>query len=187
MIKPGYIFGSVGFVFVLLTLFVFTSYVSAYNFGNRMEKQIKAEYTNMENVLGSYSTKVVEVASVSSEYSKQVKETVQLALQGRYGPNGARAVFQMITENNPSIDPTVFLKVQTIIEAGRNEFQNSQTRFIDVKRTYETGLGYFWRGTLLAWAGYPKINLDDYQIISSEYATEAFRTHRAATIKLYGE
>jgi hypothetical protein len=63
-----------------------------------------------------------------------------------------------------------------MIEAGRNKFENAQTRFIDAKRTYETNLGYLWKGTWMRIAGYPKINLDDYKIITSKHAKKTFET-----------
>jgi hypothetical protein len=70
------------------------------------------------------------------------------------------------------------------MEAGRNKFENAQTKFIDTKRAYETNLGYLWKGMWLRTAGYPTINLDDYKIVSSGHAKKAFETGIDEAIKL---
>ena len=106
------------------------------------------------------------------------------AIQARYGKDGSKAMFQMIHEQNPSLDPALYRKLQQLIESGRDEFKNSQTRFIDVKRNYETQLGYFWGGMWLRMAGYPKINLADYKIVTTDATEEAFRTGRDKPIQL---
>jgi hypothetical protein len=47
---------------------------------------------------------------------------------------------------------------------------------IDAKRAYSTNLGYLWKGMWMRIAGYPKINLDDYKAITTDYAANAFKT-----------
>lgn len=161
----------------VLVLVLVGSYISNYNYGNAAEKTIKAEYTNMENILGQYSLKVKEVAQIPGAMRDDLKEVLTAGMTGRYGENGSQAAFQWIQENYPGqVDASVYKQVQQVMEAGRNEFQNSQTKFIDTKRTYETNLGYFWKGFWLRVAGYPTINLDKYKIISSGHAKKAFET-----------
>jgi hypothetical protein len=71
-----------------------------------------------------------------------------------------------------------------VIEAGRNKFENAQTKFIDTKLVYETDLGYLWKGFWLRVAGYPKIDLAKYVIISSEHAQDAFKNGVDKGLKL---
>ncbi len=160
--------------------------VSIYNYGNRAEKQIVAEHKNLENVLGQYSIKVAEAAQVPDMYKSDMKEVVSAALQGRYGANGSKAVFQWLKEDNSpaKLDSALYAKIQQIIEAGRNEFQNNQTRFIDIKRGYETNLGYAWTGLWLGVFGYPRIDLDKYQITTTDAAATALSTGRDAPLTL---
>ena len=68
-------------------------------------------------------------------------------------------------------------------ELGRNQFQNSQTRFLDIKATYVADLGYVWKGFWLRTAGYPQLNVgyprgtpDDFTIVKSASAVESFDT-----------
>lgn len=160
------------------------AYVKFYNYGNQAERTIVAEYTNMENILAQYSLKVTEAAQVPAMQKEDLLQLFQGTVQARYGEGGSKASFQWLKEQNPNLDQSTYLKVQQIIEAGRDKFENAQTKFIDTKRIYETNLGYLWTGFWLGVAGYPKIDLDDYVIISSTHAKDAFETKMDSGIKL---
>lgn len=151
-------------------------YISAYNYGNAIEQRLKAEKENNENILAQYGQKISEMGLVASEYSDQLKEVVTAALEGRYGDDGSQAVFQWIQEQNPTIDSAVYTTIQRAMEAGRTEFQVAQTRLIDTKRQYETELGSFISGTFLGAAGYPKVDLDEFSIVTTARANKAFET-----------
>lgn len=161
------------------------SYVSNYNYGNEAENQIKAQYKDMENILAQYSLKVQEVAQVPGMMADDFSKIVKDSMSGRYGPDGSKATFQWIKENYPGqLDASLYKQIQQVMEAGRNKFENAQTKFIDTKRAYETNLGYLWKGMWLRIAGYPKIDLDDYKIITSGHAQRAFETGVDEVIKV---
>jgi len=163
------------------------SYISAYNKGNRLEKGIVATYENNQNVLSQYSTRLAEAAQVPTMQRDDLTKVVEAALSARYGEDGSQAVFQFIQEQNPQIDSTVYVQLQRIIEAGRIDFEKAQTKLIDQVRVYETALGSFWGGTWLGIAGYPSIDLDDYNVVLSARAVEAFETGIEAPIQLRSE
>ena len=152
------------------------SYISAYNTGNRLERAIVATDENNRNILAQYGNRIAEAAQVPAMQRDDLTAVVTAALEGRYGEDGSRAVFQFIQEQNPQIDSTVYVQLQRMIEAGRIEFAAAQTKLVDQKRIYETALGSFWQGTWMSVAGYPKIDLDEYQIVSTARADEAFET-----------
>lgn len=154
------------------------SYISAFNAGNRMENALKATRENNKNILSQYSQKVLEASQVPDMARDDLIKVTQAAIEGRYGENGSQAVFQMITEQNPTIDPQLYRQIQQIIEGGRNEFQNAQTRLIDQKRVYETELGSFWRGMWLRLAGYPKINLEEFKPVTVDSVERVFEKGR---------
>lgn len=163
-------------IFAVLGLIAVTSLISANNSGVKQEAGLKNQYSNMEQVLGQYSLKVVEAAQVPTLQKEALKEVAIAALQGRYGENGSQATFQWIQEQNPNVDQSTYLKIQQIIEGGRDNFQNEQTKFLDMKRSYETDLGSFPSGIWLKLLGFPKKSLEDYKLISSEHAQETFAT-----------
>lgn len=155
-----------------------SSYISAHNYGNTMERQLEAIKTDNRNIYAQYGQKVLEVAQVPDMYIADVVKVTTAALEGRYGPDGSKAVFQWIQEQNPNVDPSLYRAVQQVIEAGRSDFENGQRRLIDVRRQYETALGYFWQGLWLRIAGYPKVNLADFDIVSTDRADEVFRNKK---------
>jgi hypothetical protein len=160
------------------------SYISYANYGNRTEQNIKAAWTDNTNVLGQYTLKVQEAAQVPTMYKDDLKEVVTAALSARYGADGSKAVFQFIKENNVALDPQLYRKIQTIVEAGRNEFQMKQTYLIDQKRSYETALGNVWSGFWLGLAGYPKADLSKYNIVLASDTAEVFERGTQAPIKM---
>lgn len=172
-----------GLVF-LVTATLVGSYISAANYGVRAENEIKAVWENNQNVLGQYTTKVQEAAQVPAMYRDDLKTVVVAAVQGRYGANGSKAVMQWLKEANIPFDASMYNKMQQIIESGRNQFQAEQTRLVDVKRTYSNNLGYVWRGFWLNLAGYPKIDLSKYMVITTDGVAEAFKTGKQGPIKL---
>lgn len=171
----------VGGIFLTLILGVAAifglSYVSYANKGNEWENQIDASYKNNQNILGQYSLKVQEAAHVSDKYSEALTALISKALDARYGEDGSKAAFQWIQEQNPNLDPQVYVKLQQIIEAGRNEFKVSQTSLLDQCRVYKTNTGYIWSGFWLRLAGYPKEGLEKKCTpINSEYSQDAYKT-----------
>lgn len=167
-----------------LALIGVVSYISAANYGNRAEKQLDAVWTDNQNVLAQYTLKVQEAAQIPEMYKNDLKEVVTAALQGRYGPDGSKGVFQWLKEANIPFDNKVYTKMMQIIEAGRNDFQKEQTRMIDVKRSYETELGYVWRGFWLRMAGYPKLDLAKYKPVLAADTARAFETGQQAPLQL---
>jgi len=164
-----------------------TSFYSAYNYGADSEATIPAEYKNMENILAQYSLKVSEAAQVPGMHRDDMKDVMTSVMTARQGAGGSKAAFQWFKEHNIDIPPSTYTKIQQIIEAGRNKFENSQTKFIDTKRGYSASLKkdlFLSRGWWLAMGGYPTINLDDYKIISSGHAVESFKTGIDTGMKL---
>lgn len=173
------VFGSLAFIAV-------SSYITSANYGNRAEKSLEATYENNQNLLGQYTLKVQEIAAVPEMYKNDLKEVVQAAVSGRYGAEGSKATFQWIKEHNPNVDSALYVKIQQVVEAGRNEFQGAQTRLIDEKRVYETNLGYIWTGFWLKLAGYPKVDLSKYKPVVAGDTAKAFETHIQVPIKMRG-
>lgn len=167
---------------------IVSSYYGAYNFGADSETTIETEYANMEGILAQYSLKVVEAAQVPNMKTNDLKEVMEAAFTGRYGDGGSQATFQWIQENYPGeVSDALYVQIQQIMEAGRNKFENTQTKFLDTKRVYVATLRkdlFLSDGWWLAIGGYPKIDLDEFVIISSEHASEAFDTKIDKGIKL---
>ena len=170
--------------FATVAVIAVASYINAANYGNRAEKELDAVWVNNQNVLGNYTLKVQEAAQVPEMYKNDLKEVVVGAVAGRYGANGSQAVMQWLKEANIPFDSSLYTKMQQIIEAGRNQFTTEQTRMIDVKRSYETSLGYVWQGFWMKLAGYPKIELAKYKPVVAGDTAKAFETGVQAPVQL---
>ncbi len=171
-------------VLLLLIVLAAASYISASNYGVRTENALRAKVENNENIYAQGTQKVLEIAQVPAMFRDDLAKIVTAAIQGRYGNNGSQATFQWIQEQNPTIDPGMYVKIQQTVEAFRNEFQNNQTQMLQMRATYENALGYFWQGMWLRIAGYPKIDLSKYVIVTTDTARQTFETHRDQGIQL---
>lgn len=159
-------------------------YVNAANYGNRAENAIKGTWENNQNILGQYTLKVQEIASVPELYKNDLKEVMTSVMTARMGTDGSQAVMQWFKEANIPFDSSMYGKIQQVIEAGRNEFQNSQTRLVDQKVTYSTALGSIPQGWFLSMAGYPKIDLEKYKPVVAGDTRQVFEQGTQAPIKL---
>ena len=160
------------------------SYISAANYGNRTERALMAKVDDNQNIYANGTQKVMEIAQVPAMYKNDLKEIVSASIQGRYGPNGSQAVFQMLKEQNPTLDPAMYKKIQQTIESFRNEFQQGQKEMLDMRRSYETSLGNVWQGMWLGFAGYPKVSMKSFDIVTTDKAAETFKTKRDSGIQL---
>jgi gas vesicle protein len=182
-ISPGVIAGiAIGSVLLIGAI---TSYVGAANQGNQLEVAIKAKYADNENVYANGTQKVIEIAQVPEMYRDDLSKVTRDAIGGRYGEGGSKAVFQMLREQNPTLDASMYTRIQQVIEAFRNEFKNSQTALLDQCRNYETLRGNVWSGFWMARAGYPKRDIDKMcTIVSTVKAAQTFETKRDTGIQL---
>jgi len=160
------------------------AYYSATNYAVRAEAGLEADWTNNKNILGQYTLKVQEAASIPAMYKDDLKEVMSKELSSRYGANGSQASMQWIKEHSVNFDSTLYTKIQQIIEAGRNEFQNAQTRMIDEKRVYVTELGTVPRSWFLSIAGFPKVDLNKYKPVVAADTEAAFSSGVSAPIKM---
>ena len=167
---------AVAAVFLVLLATIFGSFVSAKNYGNATEVRLEAKYQDNENVLSSGYQQLKGVAGVTAMARDDQIAIFKAAVTGRYGTEGSKAVFQAIQEANPVQDPQLYRKVQQVVESTQKEFQATQTQMLDIKRSYQTALGSFWQGMWLGLAGYPKLDLNKYRIISSDGASDAFKS-----------
>lgn len=148
------------------------------------EQRVQKQYAQNKNVYDNYFKKVKEVSQVPDMYINGLKEVFSIAMKGRYGEEGAKAVFQWIQEHNPQVDSSIYKKIQDIIEAGRNEFTASQRTLLDIKREYETYIGRFPASAAARWLRYPKIDLNKYDIVTSDKTEREFEQKKSEPLKL---
>jgi hypothetical protein len=169
----------------VLALVSTTSYITANNYGARVEATLIKERDNNQNILAQYQQAVMEMVQVPAMYKDDLKEVISSEMSGRYGAEGSKANFQWIKEHALNFDSKLYVNIQEKIQAGRKDFERGQTRMLDVRSSYESSLGSFWRGMWLGIAGYPKINLADYKPVVTDRVEETFKAGKeSAPLKL---
>lgn len=174
----------IGALLVVLIGFGVMSYISAANFGNRTEQGLIAKVDDNQNVYANGTQKIIEVAQVPAMYRDDVSKVTTQAIGGRYGADGSKAVFQMLREQNPQLDPKMYTKIQQVIESFRDEFKNNQTQMLDMRRSYSTALGNVYQGFWLRMAGYPRTDMKKFDIVTTDKAADTFKTKRDTGIQL---
>lgn len=151
----------------------------------RLEAEIKAQYKQNQNNYDNYFKKLKEVAQVPAMYVNDLKKVWDGVMKGRYGKDGSRATWQWLKEHNPTLDTSMYKKIQTIIESGRADFEQNQKMLLDKKRLYEdTYLKVFPSGMIASILGFPKMDLASMDIVTSEETEKVFKNKKSNHIKL---
>lgn len=175
------IFGS---IFGALILAVVMMFISANNWAVKQEAKLDGLDQTRQSVLATYEQKVMTAVQVPEMYRDDLTKVIRETVQGRYGQEGSKAVFQAISEANIQFDSGLYRKIQDLIEIGRNDYQQAQTELTDASAAYKAGSGVFPRNVVLGILGYPKVNLDDYKPVLTDRVTDAFKTKKEAPLKL---
>lgn len=175
-----------GFVAVVVLVGVIVAFqtIGFYNIAVRTENGIEAQYTQNKNNYDNYFKKLKEVAQVPEMYASDLRKLYDGTMKGRYGANGSKAVFQWIQEHNPTVDASIYARIQTVVESGRNSFEADQKSLIDKKREYANLLKTFPNNLLAGFLGLPKIDLNKYDIVTSEETEDTFEKKKSEPIKL---
>jgi len=151
----------------------------------RMEAGVQAQYDQNQNMRSKMVNSIAEAAQVPEMYKNDFKEVLTAAVEGTYGKDGSKAVFQWIQERQINFDSALYTKIQTMIESNRAEFALEQKKLIDKKRQYfDVKLKTFPSGVILGFLGFPKIDADKFKVVVSQDNAEVFGKGVEAPIKL---
>lgn len=165
-------------VLAALVVLCVMSYISAHNTANNFETRIEALHRERQSALATYSQKIAEAAQVPEMMRDDIVKVAQAAISGRYGEGGSKAVFQAIQESNPQVPEAIYVKLQQIVESGRDEFRRCESALTDTLRGYDRARGSFWQGKWIAFAGFPRIDLTKYGVITTEAVDQVFKAGR---------
>ncbi|MBI4457371.1 hypothetical protein HY633_00205 [Candidatus Uhrbacteria bacterium] len=150
----------------------------------RAEAGIEAQYKQNQNNYDNMWKKFREMAQVPDMYVADVKKVYDGAIQGRYGADGAKQLILAVQEQNPNLDPSLYTKLQSAIEAGRNGFAADQQQLLAKKQAYDivlkgnTGMFVNW-----LW-NFPHIDLAKFDIVTSDATQKAFEEKKTDELQL---
>lgn len=165
-------------------VFGVSTYFSYANQGATIENQLETKRDDNKNVMANFSTSVKEIAQTARMSTDAQGKLIELANKSRYGDGGSKATIQFFQEQNPTADVSVYNKLAQLIESERTRFESSQREMLDIRRTYKTMLDKPYSGFWLRLAGFPKLDLKDFDIVINDYTDQAFKTKRAEAIDL---
>lgn len=145
-----------------------------------IEAQWKADQSTYDNMWKTFR----EMSQVPKMYEEQLKSLWSGVISGRFGEGGSKQLFLSIKEDNPKLDPSMYTKIQTAIQAGRARFNQDQTELLDKKAQYQMILNGNTAVIANVLFHFPHIDLAKYDIVTSDATEKAFSTKKADEIQL---
>lgn len=180
--------------YILLAVFVFTitiafgiasSIFSLRSSFIHQENGIKAQYRENQNVYDNFFKYVKETAQVSKEYTSQLKDVFDASIKGRCGKDGCKAQWLFLKEHNPNFDASLLKEVQIVIAAGRAKFEKNQKILLDKKLMYDNDRAGIFAGWVANMFGFPRINLDEFDIVTSDYTEQVFKDKKSEALSVF--
>jgi len=151
---------------------------------NTFEVGIPAQYEQNKNDYDNFFKKIKEMAQVPDMYVNDFEEIIGKDMEGRYGADGSKAIFQWIQEHDIKLDTALYIKIQQAIEVGRNQFAANQSNLIAVGQAYDNYRADPLNGFFANLLGYPKIDLNKYGIVTSEHTEKVFEDKKSEPLEL---
>lgn len=155
--------------------------------GNRciaQENGIDAQYNANKVALAGYTNRIMDMVQVPAMAKDHIKEIATAAIQGRYGQDGARALFHAVKEQNPGVDPKLYQTLMLSMEAGRNGFDADQKSLLDKCQVYKTYYQQFPQAMVVGFLGFPKFDQTKCNPVITEQTETDFRNKRTGPLQL---
>ncbi len=143
------IFAVVAAALAILVVVGLFSGVAWYDEAVAKEEGVKAQYKDNQNEYDSFWKKVQETAQVPNKYKDDFKDILVSETQAKYGEQGSQATMQWFQDRQITFSDQMYVKVQNLIESGRNDFKRGQTLLLDKQRIFSVYTKTSW-GRFLA-------------------------------------
>ena len=169
--------GIIGIALVAIVVLLFGMVWSTRSKAIRLKNQIDAQYvTNKSNYDAMWKT-FKEATQVTELQTEQFKDAYDALFQGRGNNN---LLFNAIKEQNPTMDNSVYTKLQDIITSNRKTFDKNQKTITDMINNYNS---YVQANFIMQFMSFEPLNMDDYVVLSSK-TNSAFATGEDDQINL---
>ncbi len=117
-----------GALIAIIAVIIFIMNISYQNKYEGVQEDITAQYKKIETDYEKMSRIILQQAGIVNKYSNDFKEIYKGMMQGRYGAEGSKAMWQWIKEQNPQIDASLYQKLMVTVEAQRTTFSRHQEK-----------------------------------------------------------
>lgn len=148
------------------------------------ENGIDAQYESNKVALAGYANRIMDMVQVPKMAKEHILEIAKAAIQGRYGQNGAQAVFSAVREQNPTVDPGIYRTLIQSMEAGRISFDADQKVLLDKCRAYRTYYQQFPNSMVAGFMGFPKMDQTKCKPVTTEQTETDFRNKRTGPLQI---
>jgi len=150
------------------------------------ENNIDAQLSANKISLAGYTNKIMDMVQVPEIAKDHIKEVAVASIEGRYGKEGSKAIFQMIKEQNPTVDASLYRRLMEAMEAGRNGFDADQKTLQDKCRVYRNYYQTAPTSLIVGFLHFPKSGLDDRcKEVTTQQTEEDFQKHTSGPLKLH--
>lgn len=177
---PGWKWLTVIVGVLALLLFIVPTIISVSNTEISLRKRILAQQENLEVVFDNTWKTINQVAQVPSQYKEDFRSVYSDIMGARYANERGGALFSWIREHNPQFDPSLYTKVQTVIEAERANFTREQKKLVDLHREHSTYISVFPNSLIVGRRGEVQI-----QTVTSQKTEETFRSGQENDMKVF--
>jgi hypothetical protein len=199
--KFGLIGGAAFLILLLVSFFAMTGW---YDDAIKLENTTAAQWRDNQNTYDAFWKSVKEIAQVPEQYKEDFKGLLVQETTAKYGAQGSQATFQWFKDRNITLDPSMYRKIQDVIESGRADFKRSQTTLLDKQRKVQDMLQSYWGGMMAKHYDFPrvmtgfnappvdkdgdgKLTVLDYPIVTSARTQAAFQTGQDEAVNVFGK
>jgi len=193
-----------GAALLLIGIITFFSMTGWYDDAIHLENATAAQWQSNQNTYDAFWKTVKEVAQVPEQYKEDFKQLLVQETSAKYGPQGSQATFQWFKDRNINLDPTMYRKIQDVIESGRADFKRSQDTLLDKQRKTHDMMEGYWGSMFAKHYNFPsaktgnyappkdidgdgKLTVLDYPIVTSARTAAAFATGQDEAVNVFGK
>lgn len=159
--------------------------VGVYNGFVAAEQTVKARYKASQASLTNAVNTLKTMGVTTQKYIDVFTNALKIAIEGRYGQGGSKAVVQFLQEQNPTMPTEVMTKLQDATEEVYADFYASNVATVDADRAYMTSVKSFPANLVASIFKFPTFeytNAGYDKVIMTAESETAFQTSKMESI-----
>lgn len=168
----------VGFVVFIIFVAMFIVY-SSFSYGTKavnMEQNIVDMYKEAQNSLSSCTGTIRVISKIPKKYEDSFINIIKADRQGQYGNDTVQRVAAFMKERNLEYNDKFLVDLSNTIKSCEKSFETKQSLVNSNVSVYKRQLDNPWSGMFYRMHGYPKIKLNDFEMVLHTGIKEQFET-----------